>query len=87
MNKKLMKRTYKVIGYRCDMKDKNKVDHLLILLRIAWENKEQLYKNKKFSKAFSYKRDYLNLVKQLRKFGINIKEEIEHGKSSNRKYI
>ena len=69
------------------MKDKNKVDHLLILLRIKWEQKERAYKNKNFSKAFSYKRDYLNLVNQLREFGINIKEEIEHGKSSNRKYI
>jgi len=87
MNKKLMKRTYTVIGYRCDMRDKNKVDHLLILLRIKWEQKERAYKNKNFSKAFSYKREYLNLIKQLSKFGISIKEEIEHGKSSNRKYI
>lgn len=39
-----MKRTYEVIGYRSSMKDKDKVDHLLILLRINWEKKEINYK-------------------------------------------
>ena len=70
----LMKRTYKVIGYRADSKDKNKIDHLLILLRIKWEKKEKAFKNKDFKKAFSSKKEYLRLVRELKKFGISIQE-------------
>lgn len=69
-----MKRTYKVLGYRADSKDKNKVDHLLILLRIKWEKKEKAFKNKDFKKAFTSKREYLRLVKELKRFGISIEE-------------
>lgn len=43
-----MKRTYEVIGYRSSIKDKDKADHLLILLRIYWEKKEINYKKKEF---------------------------------------
>ena len=69
-----MKRTYKVLGYRADSKDKNKVDHLLILLRIKWEKKEKAFKCKDFKKAFSGKKEYLRLVRELKKFGITIQE-------------
>jgi hypothetical protein len=69
-----MKRTYKVLGYRADSKDKNKIDHLLILLRIKWEKKEKAFKNKDFKKAFSSKKEYLRLVRELKKFGISIEE-------------
>lgn len=69
-----MKRTYKVLGYRADSKDKNKVDHLLILLRIKWEKKEKAFKCKDFKKAFTSKREYLRLVRELKKFGISIQE-------------
>ena len=69
-----MKRTYKVIGYRADSKDKNKIDHLLILLRIKWEKNEKAFKNKDFKKAFSSKKEYLRLVRELKKFGISIQE-------------
>ena len=69
-----MKRTYKVLGYRADSKDKNKIDHLLILLRIKWEKKEKAFKNKDFKKAFSSKKEYLWLVRELKKFGISIEE-------------
>ncbi len=51
-----MKKTYKVIGYRADSKDKDKIDHLLILLRIKWKKKEKAFKNKDFKKAFSSKK-------------------------------
>ncbi len=69
-----MKKTYKVIGYRADSKDKDKIDHLLILLRIKWEKKEKAFKNKDFKKAFSSKKEYLRLVRELKKFGISIEE-------------
>ena len=69
-----MKRTYKVLGYRADSKDKNKIDHFLILLRIKWEKKEKAFKNKDFKKAFSSKKEYLRLVRELKKFGISIEE-------------
>ena len=69
-----MKRTYKVTGYRADSKDKSKIDHLLILLRIKWEKKEKAFKNKEFRKGFSSKREYLRLVRELKKFGIIIEE-------------
>ena len=69
-----MKRTHKVFGYRADSKDKNKVDHLLILLRIKWENKEKAFRNRDFKKAFSSKKEYLRLVRELKKFGISIQE-------------
>ena len=69
-----MKRTYKVLGYRADSKDKNKIDHLLILLRIKWEKKEKAFNNKDFKKAFSSKKEYLRLVRELKKFGISIEE-------------
>lgn len=69
-----MKRTYKVLGYRADSKDKNKVDHLLILLRIKWENKEKAFRNRDFKKAFSTKKEYLRLVRELKRFGISIQE-------------
>lgn len=70
-----MKRTYKVIGYRADNKDKKKTDHLLILLRIKWESKEKAFKNKDFKKAFSSKKEYLRLIRELKKFGISIQEQ------------
>ena len=70
-----MKRTYKVLGYRADNKDKKKIDHLLILLRIKWEKKEKAFKNKNFKKAFSSKKEYLRLVRELKKFGISIQEQ------------
>lgn len=69
-----MKRTYKVIGYRADSKDKNKVDHLLILLRIKWEKKEKAFRDKDFRKGFSTKKEYSRLVRELKKFGISIEE-------------
>lgn len=69
-----MKRTYKVLEYRADNKDKKKIDHLLILLRIKWEKKEKAFKNKDFKKAFSSKKEYLRLVRELKKFGISIQE-------------
>lgn len=67
-----MKRTYKVTGYRADSKDKSKIDHLLILLRIKWEQKEKAFKNKKFRKGFSTKKEYSRLIRELKKFEISI---------------
>ena len=69
-----MKRTYKVLGYRADNKDKKKVDHLLILLRIKWENKEKAFRNRDFKKGFSTKKEYSRLVRELKRFGISIQE-------------
>ena len=63
-----------MLGYRADSKDKNKVDHLLILLRIKWEKKEKAFKCKDFKKAFSSKKEYLSLVRELKRFGISIQE-------------
>ena len=67
-----MKRTYKVTGYRADSKDKSKIDHLLILLRIKWEQKEKAFKNKEFRKGFSTKKEYSRLIRELKKFEISI---------------
>lgn len=69
-----MKRTYKVLGYRADNKDKKKINHLLILLRIKWENKEKAFRNRDFKKGFSTKKEYSRLVRELKKFGISIQE-------------
>ena len=76
----MLKKTYEVIGYKGSMKDKEKVDHLLILLRINWEKKEIGYKKRNFFDANAYKKRYLKILKELKKFGISIKEERDYGK-------
>lgn len=73
----MAKRTYEVLGYRKDNKNKKRIDHLLIQLRIMWEQKEKAIRKKNFYNFSA--REYLWLLKKLKDFGIIIKGEDIYG--------
>lgn len=70
----MIKRDYEIVGYNADMEEKNKVDHLLIVLRVKYQHKEQEYAKKNYSAGYSYKKEYLKVKRELRKLGIGIIE-------------